>query len=274
MSNENEQIPPEELDQMQIELSSNASKAFSQLTSSSAEERRLAAIKLRRLSDRGAGLSYSVSKEEADTLLKQIEKESSIASQVAEISALNEVNRYASDSKSKKEISDLLKKLISSSKNLEVTSESQYTLHLIENGTEANGYVAFKEMGLKKEDFITNDMMFAHAVYEFTYLNSDSLVSQSDTVVPALKKLLSTSKNPVHLVEGLHIASLLGSKAEPIYSTVLKLVEYPFWRVRKESIHFLHYNSETKLLSAEAKKKIKDDIIPEVSGHLKLLNIK
>lgn len=273
VSKEDKQISPEALLRRQKNLDDSAGKAFSKLTSPSAEDRRLAAIQLRKLSDRRAGLKHRVSKAQVETLLKQIKNESSLAAQVAEISALVEVSNNAFEPNSKSSVIEFLKKMMSTDHDKEVVSESKYALHLIENGTEIESYIIFKEMGLKKEDFIKTDTMFAHEVFDYTTLKADALISKNEIIVPALKKILSTANNPVLLLEGLHIASLLGAKAEPIYSIIANLAEFPYWRVRKESINFLQLNSETNLLSDNVKKKLLNDTIPEISEHMKLLGI-
>ncbi len=175
INKEHEQIPPQMLAKMEQEHKAEIKSAFSNLNSTSAEERRLAAVRLRQLSDRGADITYLVSEKEVRALLQQIEKEKELEVRVAEVSALNEVYYHTSSQPEKLSILELLKKMNTSQSHQEIQFEAQYQKNIIENGNEAKDMIIFDQLGLNKKDHVKADTMFAHTTYDFTRIDIDSL---------------------------------------------------------------------------------------------------
>ncbi len=261
---EHEQIPPDELDRIRTEHYTAINSAFSKLSSSSPEDRRLAAVRLRRLSERDVGISYSVSKEQVTALLKQIESEKNLSEQVAEVSALSSVSNHAAEASDRQSIAKLLKKLKSAPYSQEVIFEAQYQEQLSLKSDEPKDFTVFEKMGLKKQDYVKDDTLFGHAVYDFTRLDRDSLIEKSAVIEVALKKILSLKTDVVVLLEAMQITAVLGDNASSVFPEVTKLAEHGFWRVRGESFEILFRAKQLNLLSVETKRKLTSDPIAEL----------
>ncbi len=261
---EHEQIPPDELDRITTAHYATIKSAFSKLSSSSLEDRRLAAVRLRTLSQRDVGISYSVSKEQVAVLLKQIESEKNLSAQVSEVSALSSVSHHASEVSDKQAIAQLLKKLKSPPFSQEVMFEAKYQEHLSQKSDEPKDFTVFEKMGLKKQDYVKEDALFGHTVYDFTRLDRDSLIEKSAVIEAALKKILLPKTDVVVLLEALQIAAFLEDRAPTILPEVAKLAEHGFWRVRSQSFEILFRTKQLNLLNAETKKKLTSDSIAEL----------
>ncbi len=261
---EHEQIPPDEFKRMENDHEAVIKTAFLELTSTSENKRRLAAIKLRHLSLRDAGIRYSVSEKEIHTLIKQIEIEKNLAAQVAEVSTLSEVYHHASGTSEKSTIADTLKKIGVGKYAREVILEAHYQNHFLEKTVEPKDYIVFEKMGLKNSDFVTVDTLFGHTVYDFTRLNTAALKEKSDAITKALGPVLVPKTEAIILLEALDVANQIGNHGSPLFSEIANLTEHEFWRVRKLSFEILFRAKKLELLSVERKKKLNSDPIPEV----------
>ena len=243
--------------------------AFSKLTSSKENERRLAGITLRRLHLKNEDMNYLVSEAEVQILTKQIESEKKLAAQVAEVSALSEVSHFLENKSLEPLVSDLLKKLQTDKYDREVILEAQYQTHLLKNSDEAKDYVVFEKMGLKKSDFVKTNTIFGHAVWDFAELDYNALTAKRDVVTAALKKLLVQKTDIVVLLEALDVVSTIKSSATLVLPEVTKLADHEFWRIRSLSVEILFQAGQLSLITADTKKKLMSDRITEVQDKVK-----
>ena len=266
---EHEQIPPQELERIEKGFRTSINNAFSKLTSSKENERRLAGITLRRLHLKNEDMNYLVSEAEVQILTKQIESEKKLAAQVAEVSALSEVSHFLENKSLEPLVSDLLKKLQTDKYDREVILEAQYQTHLLKNSDEAKDYVVFEKMGLKKSDFVKTNTIFGHAVWDFAELDYNALTAKRDVVTAALKKLLVQKTDIVVLLEALDVVSTIKSSATLVLPEVTKLADHEFWRIRSLSVEILFQAGQLSLITADTKKKLMSDRITEVQDKVK-----
>ena len=271
---EHEQLSPDVIENIKIQHIASIKTAIIELTNTNENKRRLAGIRLRHLSLRSEGISYSVSKTEVSTIVKQIESEKHLAARVAEVSALSEVYHHSLENSDKSAIADILKRLSANENDIEITLEAQYQIHLIAKTNEPKDYSVFEKIGLKKSEFVAADTHFGHAVFDFTRLKADALIEKSEVVTKALANILSLKTDSIILLEALDISNQIGNHASTLFSEIANLTGHEFWRIRKISLEILFRAKKLELIKVERKTKLNSDPIPEVLEKVRSFGLK